>query len=351
MTTRKRNEFLEATLSDDEHDQGYDSEAAEESKGSRLVDLSSRGSKRRKLDSDVEKTVKDSEYSADSDLDEGKEEQQAQEDADNNATSAQNYSGKAKPVPPATRELTKSSPNALRPLTTKQLESTALTARKTGVIYLSRVPPFMKPQTVRHLLTPFGTITKIFLTPESPSSHTQRAKSGGNKKRSFVDGWVEFSSKKDAKLCAETLNTQIVGGKKGGWYHDDVWNIKYLKGFKWHHLTEQIANENAERAARLRADISRVSRENKHFVQNVERAKMLEGMEGKRKKKREREEQNRGPVVEEPERRVEEGSRSRQDKGGYARHFRQNEVKLSTVKDGTSLEQAAEVKRVLSKIF
>jgi ESF2/ABP1 family protein len=109
-----------------------------------------------------------------------------------------------------------------------------------------------------------------------------------------------------------------VGGKKGGWYHDDVWNIKYLKGFKWHHLTEQIANENAERAARLRADISRVSRENKHFVQNVERAKMLRGWK-ERGRKEEREEQNRGPVVEEPERRVEEGSRSRQDKGGVMR--------------------------------
>ena len=24
-----------------------------------------------------------------------------------------------------------------------------------------------------------------------------------------------------------------VGGKKGGWYRDDVWNAKYLKGFTW----------------------------------------------------------------------------------------------------------------------
>ena len=35
--------------------------------------------------------------------------------------------------------------------------------------------------------------------------------------------------------------------KKGGYYHDDLWNMKYLNGFKWSHLTEQIAAENAER--------------------------------------------------------------------------------------------------------
>ncbi|KAI9876387.1 MAG: RNA-binding ATPase activator esf2 [Pleopsidium flavum] len=351
MTTRKRNEFLEDNFSDIENDQGYDSEAVEESKGSRLDALSSRGTKRRKLDREGGKTVKDSEHSADSDLDEAKEEQDTEDDPQNlnsNTPTPPNNNEQAKTVPPAT---TNSSANTLKPLTTKKLESTALTARKTGVIYLSRIPPFMKPQTVRHLLNPFGAITKIFLTPEPPSSHTQRTKSGGNKKRSFIDGWVEFSSKKDAKLCAETLNTQIVGGKKGGWYHDDVWNIKYLKGFKWHHLTEQIANENAERAARLRADISRVGRENKHFLQNVERAKMLEGMEGKKKKKRARDEEERGDGGDGLDKEVEKVRRPGQDNGGYARHFRQSEVKRPGVKDGIDVEQPAEVKRVLSKIF
>ena len=34
--------------------------------------------------------------------------------------------------------------------------------------------------------------------------------------------------------------TKFSGGKKSGFYHDDIWNIKYLSGFKWSHLTEQI---------------------------------------------------------------------------------------------------------------
>lgn len=232
----------------------------------------------------------------------------------------------------------------LKPLTQKQLLASQKASSKTGVIYISRVPPFMKPQTVKHLLSPYGEIGRIFLTPEDPAAHTRRVKSGGNKKRSFTDGWVEFLDKKNAKIVAETLNAQIIGGKKGGWYHDDVWNIKYLKGFKWHHLTEQIANENAERAARLRAEISQTTRENKLFLQNVEKAKMLDGIEAKRKKKQGGE----GFLAKPTDDEVVSANRGEMD---FRRQFRQNEVRLKTTKDKSNVEQPEEVKRVLSKIF
>jgi hypothetical protein len=55
-----------------------------------------------------------------------------------------------------------------------------------------------------------------------------------------LTGWVEFADKKIAKAVALTLNNTAIGGKKHGFYHDDIWNIKYLKGFKWTNLTEQI---------------------------------------------------------------------------------------------------------------
>jgi len=350
MSTRKLNEFLEGNTSD-EDDYGYNSEAVVETKGSRLIKPSSRGSKRRKVDSDDDEPLERAALSEESEADQGGETETARSVSEATAQDnrpTQTEPEEAKLVQQPTTKSSKTSRRDSKPLNIKQLESTARTARKSGVIYLSRIPPFMKPQTVRHLLAPFGTTTKIFLTPESATTHTQRTRSGGNKKRSFVDGWVEFSSKKDAKLCAETLNTQIVGGKKGGWYHDDVWNIKYLKGFKWHHLTEQIANENAERAARLRADISRVNRENKHFVQNVERAKMLEGMEEKKKKRKER---GKGGVEDVEDGGAEIVAQPGQGKKHYARHFRQNEVKLTAAKGETGVEQAAEVKRVLSKTF
>ena len=122
----------------------------------------------------------------------------------------------------------------------RSLAAAAAATAKTGVVFLSRIPPFMKPQKVRDLLGRFGKIGRVFLAPEDPKTRSKRVKYGGNKKRNFTEGWVEFASKKEARLCAETLNTQIVGGKKGSYYHDDVWNIKYLPKFKWHHLQAQI---------------------------------------------------------------------------------------------------------------
>lgn len=89
----------------------------------------------------------------------------------------------------------------------------------------------------------------------------------------------------DAKKACELLNARPIGGKKGSYYRDDIWNLLYLKGFKWHNLTEQIAAENAERSSRMRAEISKTTKENKEFVRNVERAKVLQGIQAKKASK------------------------------------------------------------------
>lgn len=44
--------------------------------------------------------------------------------------------------------------------------------------------------------------------------------------------------------------------------------------------------ENAERASRMRAEISKTTKENREFVRNVERAKMLDGIKAKAAKKK-----------------------------------------------------------------
>lgn len=43
---------------------------------------------------------------------------------------------------------------------------------------------------------------------------------------------MEFSSKKVAKQVARSLNSTRMGGRKRDYYHDDTWNLKYLKNFK-----------------------------------------------------------------------------------------------------------------------
>ena len=35
-----------------------------------------------------------------------------------------------------------------------------------GIVYLSRVPPFMKPHKVKHLLSHYGSVGRVYLKPE-----------------------------------------------------------------------------------------------------------------------------------------------------------------------------------------
>src|SRR5699024_9533551 len=120
--------------------------------------------------------------------------------------------------------ISKSKPKASSK-SSKEKEKDRSRKNKTGVIYLSSLPPYLKPSALKAMLTArgFSPITRIFLTPYVPPSGNSRSKRR-NRRRTYTDGWVEFASKRTAKICAETLNASIVGGKKGGWYHDDVFN-------------------------------------------------------------------------------------------------------------------------------
>ncbi|KYK59326.1 U3 snoRNP-associated protein Esf2 [Drechmeria coniospora] len=279
MAPPKRNEFLDASDSEDDQADGYNSDN-EIAKGGRTA-------KRRRVDSDQDEddaasdagrdaTDSDGEVGgADGSQDGGSEETKVD--------AAASKADKSKTKPP---KLEAELPSMNKPAGKKNLVATDKAIKKSGVVFLSRVPPFMKPNKVRSLLQPYGTINRIFLAPQDPTAHARRVRAGGNKKKLYTEGWVEFVRKKDAKAVCELLNARVIGGKKGSYYHDDLWNLLYLKGFKWHHLTDQIASENAERTSRMRAEISKATRENKDFVRNVERAKMLDGMQAKSKKRK-----------------------------------------------------------------
>ncbi|KAI8852604.1 hypothetical protein BC829DRAFT_368163 [Chytridium lagenaria] len=155
---------------------------------------------------------------------------------------------------------------------------------RTGVCYLSRIPPFMKPQALRHLLSQHGTIGRIYLAPEDPKVTARRKKYKGNRRVNFVEGWVEFEDKKLGRRAAEFLNGRNVGGKKTGRFYDDLWSIRYLPRFKWHHLTDQIAYERAVRDQKLRAEMSAVKRENKGYLRNVAKNKMIQAIEARKAK-------------------------------------------------------------------
>lgn len=176
----------------------------------------------------------------------------------------------------------------LKNLSPEQLLKEQKRIKRTGVCYISRIPPYMKPAKLRSILSRFGEIDRLFLKPEDTKIYQKRVKYGGNKKKNFTEGWVEFVSKKDAKLCEASMNGQIIGGKKTSYYYDDVMNIKYLSGFKWMDLTQQIAKENEMRQSKLSMELSQQQKLNKNFIANVEKSKMIQNIQKKRKAKEEK---------------------------------------------------------------
>jgi len=204
--------------------------------------------------------------------------------------------------------------------------------RTPGVIYLSSLPPYLKPSALRNLLSHrgFEPITRLFLTPASKHKHSSKK----NSRQLYTEGWIEFASKKTAKQCAEALNAQVVGGRKGGFYHDDIWNMKYLKGMAWDELMAGIREERREEDGRRDEERRKLAAETKAFVEGVEQSKRLEGMKRKRRSK--------------PQ------ANDKGDDGDVQRTWRQHEVARDHSVNGSTKAQKSinpEVQQVLSKIF
>jgi len=318
MSTEKRKDFLGVGSSDEEEsDRGYDSEAAEQFKG--------RAVKRRRLAREEVPDNEDEDNRDDHDRVSRREplagihigQQMGSDEKD--GLHAINSS----PQPSST---VSSKPKS------KPLGKTSK-KNKTGVIYLSSLPPYLKPSALKTLLLQrgFSPIARVFLTPAVP--FTSGAKR--NKRKTYTDGWVEFASKKTAKICAETLNATIVGGRKGGWYHDDIWNIRYLRGYKWEDLMEQVQQERSEREARRRLEDARARKEDKVLLAGIEKGKVMEGIRKKREQKgRKNADGLDGAAISESE---------------VRRVFKQNEVRMKKDQDPSTLGE--NTKRILGKIF
>jgi ESF2/ABP1 family protein len=308
MAPEKRNHFLDAEESDEDVGQDYNSEDDLQKGG--------RSAKRRRVENDS-----DDDAQSDAGYDSVDEENDgSRPEATDEQQQRDGPKDEIKKEPKDSKKHT-DLPNVSKPLTKKNLVATEAAIKKSGVVYLSRIPPFMKPVKLRSLLEPYGKINRIFLSPEDPSAHTRRVKA----------------------VC-ELLNAQTIGGKKGSFYRDDIWNLLYLKGFKWHNLTEQIAGENAERTSRMRAEISKTTKENKEFVRNVERAKMLNGIDAKNAAKKERKQQSTVDVED-----VDGAGKSAEHPG---KERKRTFAQIPLAKKKTAGEaQPDQVKRVLSSIF
>jgi len=153
------------------------------------------------------------------------------------------------------------SDKGLKPLTPEALAQFKAAQDRAGVIYISRIPPGMRPAKVRHLMSSYGDVGRVYLQQEGELffgsfplfaskryNRSQldakraylRRKYTATKKAHYTEGWVEFKDKKIARSVAEMLNAQSIGGKKGTRWRDDIWTMKYLPKFKWYMLTEQV---------------------------------------------------------------------------------------------------------------
>ena len=174
----------------------------------------------------------------------------------------------------------------IKALSKKRLEKHLADAENRGVVYLSRVPPFLKPEALRTMLSGMGSeVLRIYLAPETKEARAGRVRAGGNKKKSFSEGWVEFSDKRRAKRIASTLNSTSMSNNKRSFYAHDLWNIKYLHKFKWHHLTEKIAYEARVRRDKMVAELSAAKKESSFYMRKVEQAKAIDAMEDRKKRR------------------------------------------------------------------
>lgn len=266
----ERNDFLNAGFSDDsDHEDGYDSEAAELSKGH----TSGRPAKRRRLSSDNEDDTLSIEDNNSANEPTGR----ALGDEGTEATEAVGdipWSKGQKHI------ISQNGESSSPPSLSRKPPDNEKKKKTPGVIYLSSLPPYLKPSALRKLLSQrgFDPITRLFLTPASKAKSTSKK----NPRQLYTEGWIEFASKKTARRCAEALNARPVGGKKGGFYHDDIWNMKYLKGMGWAELMSGVREERREEEGRRDEERRTIARETKGFLEGVEEGKRQDGMKRKR---------------------------------------------------------------------
>jgi ESF2/ABP1 family protein len=159
--------------------------------------------------------------------------------------------------------------------------TTTLSSR--GIMYISHIPPKMTVSKMKTLLSPHGEVTRIYLEEEDKSKRKRRKKAGGGGGKRYTEGWIEFSLKRDAKAIA--LGLHMTPMEKRGTHADDLWNVRYLKGFKWDMLTEKVAYERRVRDQKLKIEMINAKKEIKEFERRVEEGEKFEKMESRKRKK------------------------------------------------------------------
>ena len=182
---------------------------------------------------------------------------------DNNAQMESNEQSKNESIEDINEAFIKKEPND--ELTVEELREKI---RRSGVLYMSRVPIGMKIIDIRKLLDDYG-IQRCYFVPFKKKLQNV----DGKRVQAYKEGWIEFEDKIYAKLAEYQLNGKPIGGNKKCVYRDELWNLKYLHKFKWNDLVESMTMEKKIQEKELNVEIQQSFRENNFISKNYEKSK------------------------------------------------------------------------------
>ncbi|KAK2197285.1 bifunctional ABT1-ESF2 [Babesia duncani] len=165
-------------------------------------------------------------------------------------------------------------------------ESTCLeTSDSQGIIFISRIPPYMNLSKLKNYFGKFGEIGRVYAAPESITDYKNRVKLGGNAKLKFKHAWIQYLDKKIAKRVAKTLNGHpVADGRKNGFYYGDLWNLKYLPKYKWCDLVAYFSQYKRNRTKKLHQVLEECRKRNFEYIEQMHAEKQHEHIAKKRGK-------------------------------------------------------------------
>jgi ESF2/ABP1 family protein len=146
--------------------------------------------------------------------------------------------------------------------------------KKRGVVFLSRLPTGMKPSQLKQYMMEYGKVQRMWCVPIDKTGKKATV-------RMPMEAWIEFKSRKRARRVAEALNVSPIGR---GRFRDELWNIKYLKGFTWQDLMNQQLHHKKLRDQRLRQRVEHAKRAVNFYLDQKEKQESEEKKSKKRKK-------------------------------------------------------------------
>jgi hypothetical protein len=150
----------------------------------------------------------------------GEKENDENEDVENEDNENENQENENDELEDDSETLAKST-TAKKVIDLNEIKKFGQKVDRTGLVYVSRIPPGMGPSKLKHLLSKWGAIGRIYLARDEKAEESKRKFNKKGKMRKnlkdkhqsflFKEGWVEFIDKKVARRVAEMLNTRPIG--------------------------------------------------------------------------------------------------------------------------------------------